>query len=304
MLTGRLAGICPPQLHPALARYLAGEISAEITLMQFALQLGAGGELRATLERLAVTAPHLQELSDLVCLAATNVGHLAQVTALAEGGLVEIASRSEDTIVAIRTQFDKAVALAPEASVALYSLGSAEILDRATGEIVSRLKEWRLLGPGRSVLDIGCGIGRMERALSPHVGAITAIDVSPGMTDEARRRCCDLPNARFELCEGRGLSGFAEESFDLVLAIDSFPYLFAADPAIAARHVRDAAHILRLGGTLAILNFSYRGDVAADRRDIERLAAFSDLDVDRAGTRDFAIWDGLTFLLSRPARRG
>jgi hypothetical protein len=52
-----------------------------------------------------------------------------------------------------------------------------------------------------------------------------------------------------------------------------------------------------------ILNFSYRGDVEADRRDIERLGAANGFLIRRAGTRDFSLWDGLTFLLTRPARR-
>ena len=76
-------------------------------------------------------------------------------------------------VAAIREQFDRAVAVAPEAAVALYSLGSADILERATSEIVNRLAEWGLLRSDASVLDIGCGIGRIERALAPQVGAIT-----------------------------------------------------------------------------------------------------------------------------------
>jgi ubiquinone/menaquinone biosynthesis C-methylase UbiE len=69
--------------------------------------------------------------------------------------------------------------------VALYSLGSPDILDRATSEIVARLAEWELLRLDLMVLDIGCGIGRVERALAPHVGAITGIDVSPCMIGES-----------------------------------------------------------------------------------------------------------------------
>jgi len=79
--------------------------------------------------------------------------------------------------------------------VALYSLGSVEILDRATDEIVARLAEWSLLRPHSAVLDIGCGIGGIERALAPQVGRITAIDVSAGMIAEAPAYCpmvCDL----------------------------------------------------------------------------------------------------------------
>jgi ubiquinone/menaquinone biosynthesis C-methylase UbiE len=190
--------------------------------------------------------------------------HLGQVTALAKYGLVNIRSDDGDAVTAIREQFDRAVALAPEAAVALYSLGSADILDRATSEIVSRLAEWGLLRSDATVLDTGCGIGRIERALAPQVGAITGIDISSSMIEEARRRCGDLSNVAFEQCNGRDLAGFRDRSFDLVLAVDSFPYLFAADPEIVARHLRDAARVLRPGGAVVILNFSYRGDEKAN----------------------------------------
>jgi ubiquinone/menaquinone biosynthesis C-methylase UbiE len=90
------------------------------------------------------------------------------------------------------------VAAASEVSVALYSLGSVEVLDRATDEIATRLAEWSLLRSGLAVLDIGCGTGRIERALASQVGRITAIDVSPGMLTEARRRCSDLANVVFD----------------------------------------------------------------------------------------------------------
>jgi SAM-dependent methyltransferase len=303
VLTARLISRCPPALHTPLARYLAGEASGEITLMHFALQFGDAGSLGSVLAALAGTAPERKELVNLLRLAEMNMDDLVQVTALGRAGLVNIPSDDGDAVTAIREQFDRAVALAPEAAVALYSLGSADILDRATSEIVSRLAEWDLLRPDATVLDIGCGIGRIERGLAPLVGTITAIDVSSGMIEEARRRCRDLANVAFDQCSGHNLAGFRDRSFDLVLSVDSFPYLFAADPEIAARHVRDAARVLRPGGAAVMLNFSYRGDEEADRRDIERLARVNGFRIRRAGTRDFTLWDGLTFLLTLPALR-
>jgi SAM-dependent methyltransferase len=303
MLMDRLNRACPPQLRGLLARYLAGEVSAEIALMQFALHSAGVELLYPLLDGLLAAAPHRPELADLVRLAEANTDHLSQLTALSKRGLVRIACAAGDRISAIREQFDRSVALAPEASVALYSLGSPDILDRATGEIIARLEQWQLLRPDAKVLDIGCGIGRIERVLASRVGAITAIDVSPGMIEEARRRCRGLPNVRFEQCNGRDLAAFADRSFDLVLAIDSFPYLFAADPAIIAQHMRDAARLLRSGGALVIVNFSYRGDDAADRCDVERLAFADGFTVRLAGSRDFTLWDGLTFVLVLPVHR-
>jgi ubiquinone/menaquinone biosynthesis C-methylase UbiE len=95
----------------------------------------------------------------------------------------------------------------------------------------------------------------IERALAPLVGRITAIDVSPGMIEEARRRCRNLANVAFEQCNGHDLSDFRDPCFDLVLAVDAFPYVFAADPEIVARHLQDAARVLRPGGAAVILNF-------------------------------------------------
>ena len=61
------------------------------------------------------------------------------------------------------------------------------------------------------------------------------------------------------------------------------------------------------GGALAIFNYSYRGDLDADRRDFATLAAAYSLAIERNGTRDFTLWDGTTFLLRSPIvprRRG
>jgi SAM-dependent methyltransferase len=287
---------CPPALLPVLARHQAGEISAEIALMQCVLALGRTAPVKSLLERLATVRPECRALARL---AAQNETGLAQVSAALAAGLAEPAPAGEAAIAAFRARFDRAVAAAPEASVALYSLGSPAILARATAEIIARFAQWRLLGPGRRVLDIGCGIGRVAAALAPLIGAITGIDISPAMIAEARRRCQGLANVGFRQCDGADLADFADASFDLVLAIDSFPYLVAAGPAVVERHFADVARLLAPGGAFVILNFSYGGDLAADRRDVARLAAASGLAVRLLGARAFALWDGAAFLLVR-----
>jgi hypothetical protein len=86
MLTHRLIAECPPSLRAPLARYLAGEVSGEITLMHFALQFGKASLLRSLLATLACAAPERKELADLLRLAGTNMDCLAQVTSLAKAG--------------------------------------------------------------------------------------------------------------------------------------------------------------------------------------------------------------------------
>jgi SAM-dependent methyltransferase len=199
-----------------------------------------------------------------------------------------------------RQWFDGAVRASPEASVALYSLGDAALLEQATEEVVSLLERLGVLGPEREVLDLGCGIGRFVEALAPRVAEVVGIDIAPGMLAAAQQRCAGLPNVRLLPTSGRDLAGFGCGSFDLVLAVDTMPYLYRTDPQMVETHVVDAARILRPGGDLVILNLSYRGDLELDRRDAARLAQQTGLEALRNGTSDLTLWDGRTFHLRRP----
>ena len=102
-----------------------------------------------------------------------------------------------DEVARCRRLFDRLVEMNAEASVALYSLGEPGLLDAATREVVDLLDQLAVLGPERHVLDIGCGIGRFERALADRVAAITGIDISPQMLQAARQRCAGLANVSF-----------------------------------------------------------------------------------------------------------
>ena len=79
--------------------------------------------------------------------------------------------------------FDRLAQRAPEAAVALYALGSPDLLAAATGEVVGRMRDWTLLGPDRHLLEIGCGIGRLAVAgavVRTIVLCIVACRIVPG----------------------------------------------------------------------------------------------------------------------------
>ena len=99
---------------------------------------------------------------------------------------------------------------------------------------------------------------------------------------------------------GRDLAAFAAADFDLVLAVDSLPYVHRAGMALLEAHFREAGRVLRPGGDLVVLNLTYRGDLARDREDARRLAAQAGLEVLRNGSRDLELWDGATFHLYKP----
>jgi SAM-dependent methyltransferase len=206
----------------------------------------------------------------------------------------------KDAVARWAAAFDAAVAAHPEASVALYTLGDPNLLDAASREIAAALARWGLTGPERRALDLGCGIGRMLPPLAQSCALAVGVDVSAGMLAEARRRCAGRCNLLLVRSSGRDLAMFADGSFELVLAVDSFPYLHLS--GVAETTFAEAARLIAPGGSLAILNYSYRDDFEADRRDLDRLAHAHGLDIVRRGTRDFVLWDGASFVLSKPER--
>jgi ubiquinone/menaquinone biosynthesis C-methylase UbiE len=197
--------------------------------------------------------------------------------------------------------FDAAAAISPAAGVALHSLGDEEKLAAMTDEVVNWLAEQGLVASDREFLDLGCGSGRFEQALSPKVPRIVGTEISPKMLECARERCAGLTNVQFRLTDGRGFGGFQDQSFDCILAADSFPYLVLAGGDIAVAHVRDAERVLRPGGSFVILNYSYDGDFDAQRVEIAELGRLAGLYLTSASRNPFSLWDGSAFHLVRPA---
>jgi SAM-dependent methyltransferase len=287
-----------------LARYLAGSGSPAMTLTALLIEAERPHEVAELLD-LAMDgvpgdSPEQMRLDRLAALHAAHpqaYGRIRGVLAAVRhdaGGLDPGAA-----VARIAAMFDAAAAVSPEASVALYSLGDAEQLAAATAEVVARMRAWGPVMPGHSLLDIGCGIGRFEEAIAGEVKAAVGIDVSERMIAEARARCAGRANVSFHLGSGHALVMFADASFEGVFAVDSFPYLVQAGGDLAERAISEAARVLRPGGELLILNYSYRDDLDADRQDVARHGAAAGLTVERAGVGGFAIWNGSAFLLRK-----
>jgi SAM-dependent methyltransferase len=205
----------------------------------------------------------------------------------------------EEVIATFRRFFNRSVTRNEEASIAAYSLGDPGVLSQVTDEIMSLLDEWGLLDPDHKVLEIGSGIGRMQAALSPRVAEAHGIDIAPKMVEAARRRCAGLSNVHFALSSGLDLAGFPDERFDLVLAVDSFPYVQQAGPAVVEKHFEEAARVLAPGGEFVILHFSYRDTIETDRQDVRRLCRATGFSLVMNGAQPFKLWDGVVFRMRK-----
>jgi len=95
-----------------------------------------------------------------------------------------------------------------------------------------------------TVLDIGCGAGRMTRALSRVFERVYAVDISAGMVSLARTALQDLPHVRVFQNDGLSL-GMIREPVDLAIAIGVFPHLAAE---WIENYARAVWQLLRPGG--------------------------------------------------------
>jgi SAM-dependent methyltransferase len=300
----RLPADTPSALRRPLLECAHGRLPANVALMQL---LSTGFSLEELERALAAAATGFpprsgagERLGALLRLwrstpaaPATVRAILAAVAEGAAGG-----PRGPEHWAAV---FDRAAEISPEAGVALYSLGRADLLEVATASIVARLRDWGLLKSDTRVLDLGCGMGRLAAALASEVSGVVGTDVSDVMLEVAAARCTGLPNVSFRRTSGSDLALFPPASFDLVTAIDVFPYLVAAEGGSAGRHVAEIARVLAPGGSALVVNYSYRGDPDRDLAEIAHYAASAGLALVRCATGDFAHWDGRTFLLAFPA---
>src|SRR6266853_5077175 len=69
-----------------------------------------------------------------------------------------------------------------------------------------------------SVLEIGCGVGRMTRMLARIFGQVTGVDISAEMIEHAKANVQDLENVTLVLGDGATLSTLADESFDFAFS--------------------------------------------------------------------------------------
>lgn len=102
-----------------------------------------------------------------------------------------------------------------------------------------------LLTAEATVLDIGCGIGRMDRHVASRVGRLIGVDVSGEMVARARARLAEFDNVEFVEVDGRSLAPVADASVDVVFSHIVFQHV-PRDPVRRMWH--EAFRVLRPGG--------------------------------------------------------
>lgn len=105
------------------------------------------------------------------------------------------------------------------------------------------------------VLEIGCGAGRVTRALARFFGEVHGVDVSGEMIRQAKLALQDCPNAFVYQNNGRDLDVVPPLEFDFAFSSIVFQHIPSRE--IIENYVREVHRLLRPG---ALFKFQVQGD--------------------------------------------
>ena len=144
----------------------------------------------------------------------------------------------------------------------------------------------RLIKPNSTVLDLGCGIGRVEKFLAPYCKEIHGVDVSGKMLMLARKNVvCE--NVYFHKSNGRDLSMFPNKKFDFAFSIATLQHLEKED---AVFYLMEIYRVLKENGQAylqfpnLLCNYNLRNFldcVRAKYRTVSRMRYYTPTEVEK-----------------------
>ena len=123
------------------------------------------------------------------------------------------------------------------------SVRDPKLFDRRSREFADELRP--LAAKESVLLDIGCGIGRPQRYLAPHVAHIYGADIAKRMLAIAAQRHRDLPNVSWHRIDGESFRFAPDASIDLAYSEVVFQHV---DKPKAVRLWADLLRVLKPGG--------------------------------------------------------
>lgn len=164
--------------------------------------------------------------------------------------------------------------------------GAAEVVERFESDL-------GFTAAGDTIVEIGCGVGRLTRVLGDRAQKVFALDVSAEMLARAREHNAQLTTVEWILGDGTSLAPVPDGAADAVFSHVVFQHI--PDPAITLGYVREMGRVLRPGGWAA---FQVSNDPSVHRRKlltrrISRHPAWRGSAVDLDALRDTAAAAGL-----------
>lgn len=108
------------------------------------------------------------------------------------------------------------------------------------------------LPPGKRVLEVGCGYGRLLEVLGKNAKLAVGIDFSAPLLNRAKANLAPMENVELHLMHAERME-FEDESFDAVLCLDA---TFGNMPGIEEEVIAQMIRVCKRGGEVIISVFS------------------------------------------------
>ena len=114
--------------------------------------------------------------------------------------------------------------------------------------LMQKVKRFDLPKENKKVLDFGCGVGRLTRALREYFEHAIGVDVSKAMIEKAKKLHQDDENQEFVVNEADDLAMFEDNTFDMVycnIVLQHIP-----DKDQIAKYIGEFIRVVRPGGVV------------------------------------------------------
>ncbi len=119
-------------------------------------------------------------------------------------------------------------------------------------EPVLTRRSW--LPAGKTMLELGCGAGRMTKAFAERFGHVVALDISTEMLARAKALLPDAQNITWTLGNGADLSGIPDESVDFAFSYIVLQHMPTRE--LTLTYIREMLRVLKEGG---VFLFQFNG---------------------------------------------
>ncbi len=145
------------------------------------------------------------------------------------------------------------------------------------------------------VLEIGCGVGRMTRALAGVFGEVHGVDVSPEMVTRAKRYLANTSNVSVHCNSGTDLEVLGDLEFDFAYSFIVFQHI--PSQTVIDGYVGEVARRLRPNSLFKVQMQGYQGKEML----LDRSNTWVGASVSEAQAREMAARHGLEVLRSSGA---
>ncbi|GIK71377.1 MAG: type 11 methyltransferase [Chloroflexota bacterium] len=120
--------------------------------------------------------------------------------------------------------------------------------DQQVAELMMRASDIGLPSQKNSVLDFGCGVGRLARGFRNHFRHYVGLDISEPLIVKAEEIHAELPNTEFAPGSSEALPTLPDESFDMVHSWGVLQHI--ADRSIVQHILHEFVRLVRSEGLI------------------------------------------------------